>query len=83
MNTKEKQYGWLAGLLTGWGIKESWAKVIAGAIIGALAAAGLLSSCEQVKRVTPEQVQRWHDAAHVATGTECRYRVIQVEEVKK
>lgn len=83
MDTQKKQYGWLAGLLTGWGIKESWAKVIAGAVVGALAAAGLLSSCEQVKRVTPEQVQRWHDAAHVATGTECRYRVIQVEEVKK
>lgn len=34
---------WLTSLLTGWGIKECWAKVIAGAVIGALAAAGLLT----------------------------------------
>lgn len=42
METKKQQHNWLAGLLTGWGIKESWAKLIAGAIIGACAAAGLL-----------------------------------------
>lgn len=42
MNTPIDQHKWLAGLLTGWGIKESWAKLIAGAIIGACAAAGLL-----------------------------------------
>lgn len=42
MNTNEKQHNWLTGLLTGWGIKESWAKLIAGALIGALASAGLL-----------------------------------------
>ena len=41
MNTPTEQHKWLAGLLTGWGIKESWAKLIAGAIIGACAAAGL------------------------------------------
>ena len=92
-------HGWLTGLLTGWGIKESWAKLIAGAVVGALAAAGLLSSCEQVQSITPEQIQgaasqvcdllssptlgRWHKAAHVATDTECKYRVIQVEEVEK
>ncbi len=34
---------WLTGLLTGWGIRESWAKIIAGALAGALAAAGYLS----------------------------------------
>ena len=76
-------HGWLTGLLTGWGIKESWAKLIAGAVVGALAAAGFLSSCEQVQRITPEQLQRWHKAAHVATDTECKYRVLQVEEVEK
>lgn len=43
-NTKET-HNWLAGLLTGWGIKECWAKVIAGAIVGALAALGLLTGC--------------------------------------
>lgn len=42
-NNKEK-YSWLTGLLTGWGIKESWAKLIAGAIIGAIAAF-TMSSC--------------------------------------
>ena len=40
-NTTET-HSWLTGLLTGWGIKESWAKLIAGAIIGACTAAGLL-----------------------------------------
>ena len=42
MNTHNTQHNWLTGLLTGWGVKESWAKLIAGAIIGAAAAAGLL-----------------------------------------
>lgn len=42
MNTHQTQHTWLTGLLTGWGIKESWAKLIAGAVIGACAAAGLL-----------------------------------------
>lgn len=84
MNTNAKEtHSWLAGLLTGWGIEESWAKLIAGAVVGALAAAGLLTSCEQVQSITPEQLQRWHKAAHVATGTECEYRIIKVEEVKK
>ncbi len=41
MSTQDNA-SWLAGLLTGWGIKDSWAKIIAGAIAGALAAAGLL-----------------------------------------
>lgn len=36
---------WLSTLLHGWGIRECWAKVIAGAIIGALCAAGLLTGC--------------------------------------
>lgn len=81
-NAKET-HSWLAGLLTGWGVKESWAKLIAGAVVGALAAAGLLSSCEQVQNITPEQLQRWHKAAHVATDTECQYGVIQVKEVEK
>ncbi len=44
MNTN-KETSWLAGLLHGWGIRESWAKIIAGAIVGALAAAGLLTGC--------------------------------------
>ncbi len=44
MSNNNTKHSWLAGLLTGWGIKESWAKIIAGAIIGALAAAGLLTT---------------------------------------
>lgn len=42
MSNKTK-FTWLSSLLTGWGVKECWAKVIAGAIIGALAAAGVLA----------------------------------------
>lgn len=44
MSTNKEKAGWLTSLLTGWGIKESWAKIISGAIIGALAAAGVLTS---------------------------------------
>lgn len=33
---------WLTGVFTGWGIKECWAKLLAGIVIGALGAAGLL-----------------------------------------
>lgn len=43
MNNEKKAYSWLTGLLTGWGIKESWAKIIAGALIGAAVAAGVLT----------------------------------------
>lgn len=43
MSTNRDRASWLTGLLSGWGIKESWAKIIAGAVIGALAAAGLLT----------------------------------------
>lgn len=39
----EKVNGWLVGLLTGWGLRESWAKIAAGAVIGALCAAGVLA----------------------------------------
>ncbi len=46
MNTDNKT-SWLAGLLSGWGIKESWAKIIAGSIAGALAATGFLTSCTE------------------------------------
>lgn len=43
MSTNKEKVSWITGLLTGWGIKESWAKVIAGAVIGALVAAGILT----------------------------------------
>lgn len=44
MSTNKEKASWLASLLTGWGVKESWAKIIAGAVIGALLAAGVLTS---------------------------------------
>ncbi len=74
MSTHNEKASWLAGLLTGWGIKESWAKIIAGAIIGAAAAAGLLQA--GCKNITPEQLQGTHNAYHAATGKPCIF-VIQ------
>lgn len=41
--TAEKAAGFFSGLLTGWGVKAVWAKVIVGAVMGALAAAGFLT----------------------------------------
>lgn len=43
MNTErtekaKKAAGFVTGLLTGWGVPANWARVIAGAIIGAVAA---------------------------------------------
>lgn len=34
----EKAAGFISGLLTGWGVPANWARVITGAIIGAVAA---------------------------------------------
>ena len=52
MSTNKQKFSWLTGLLTGWGIKESWAKIIAGAIIGALAAVGLLTQSSSTASYT-------------------------------
>lgn len=70
MSKTKDTHTWLAGLLTGWGIKESWAKVIAGAVIGALVAAGVLSmpSCESV---TPAQINAAHELYHVLSDEHC------------
>lgn len=89
MSTNKEKAGWLTGVLTGWGIKESWAKIIAGAIIGALIAAGVITSTSCThKELTPEQVQQvqttailLHEAYHASTGEPCR--IIPVEEYKK
>lgn len=43
MKETQQKYHWLSSLLSGWGIRESWAKIIAGMLIGALAAAGILT----------------------------------------
>lgn len=85
MSNKDK-YTWLTSLLTGWGVKESWAKVLAGAIIGALVAAGVLtvSSCTTV---TPAQVHAAHVMYHAVTGAECKLAqpeiIIEVDGEKK
>ena len=50
----KKHAQWLNSLLTGWGLKQSWAKVLTGAIIGAIIA--LLSGCTWAfNAVTPTQ----------------------------
>ncbi len=76
MNKNTETASWLAGLLTGWGVKESWAKIIAGAIIGALAAAGVLTStgCQ----LSPSQMsdvracaKAGHFIFHHITAQEC------------
>ncbi|MBR4107393.1 MAG: hypothetical protein IKK45_01730 [Akkermansia sp.] len=73
MNTQEEKAGWLVSLLTGWGIRESWAKIIAGAVIGALCAAGAFctASCEGLREMSPEQLQVLHYSYHRLTGQAC------------
>lgn len=44
METHNEKVGWLTGLLTGWGIRECWAKIIAGAIVGAVSSLGIFAS---------------------------------------
>ena len=43
MSTNEEKTDWLARILSGWGLKSGWAKFLAGAIIGGLAAIGVFS----------------------------------------
>ncbi len=92
MSTNKEKVSWLTGILTGWGIKESWAKIIAGAIIGALLAAGAFanSSCTHAE-LTPEQVQQVYkvqrgaeamnillqDAVRVANGEQSRIFIVE------
>lgn len=56
MSTNEEKQGWLVGLFTGWGVPASWAKFIAGAIIGGFVAIGALSAsgCSAVIDQTTE-----------------------------
>ena len=65
MSTNKEKVSWLTGLLTGWGIKESWAKVIAGAVIGALVAAGILTQpgCGHSVDVTPSRAEVCKDGS--------------------
>lgn len=56
MDNKQEKYNWLKSLLTGWGIKESWAKLIAGAIIGAIAAYSMTSCTWELIATNSEQI---------------------------
>ena len=42
-NHAEKAYSWLTSLLSGWGIKQSWAQYIAAALVGAIVAIASVS----------------------------------------
>lgn len=57
-NTTEKAAGFISGLLTGWGVPANWARVITGAIIGAVAAYVTLtqSSCTATYNQTADGV---------------------------
>lgn len=56
MKNKEEKFNWLKSLLTGWGIKESWAKLIAGAIVGAIAAYSMTSCTWDVRTGSQGQI---------------------------
>ncbi len=45
MKQQKKAYGWIRSVLCGRGLSECWAKLIAGMLVGALAAVGILNSC--------------------------------------
>lgn len=55
MEDKKQKYNWLKSLLTGWGIKESWAKLIAGSIIGAICAFSMSSCTWDLKAASSTQ----------------------------
>lgn len=56
MDNKQEKFNWLKSLLTGWGIKEIWAKIIAGAIIGAIAAYSMTSCTWNFRASNSEQI---------------------------
>ena len=68
MSSNKEKYSWLTSLFTGWGLKETWAKLVAGAIIGALCACGFLTSCS---KVTPEQIYSAHEIYHSVSDKPC------------
>lgn len=70
-NTEEKARkaaGFVSGLLTGWGVPANWARVIAGAAVGALcaclavAAAGCTSAFAQTRAADGVSSTYWRGA---------------------
>lgn len=70
MSTETERQTWLAGLLRGWGVKEVWAKVLAGALLGILGALGVLgnTSCSSDSAV---KAARLHELYHTLSGQPC------------
>lgn len=67
MSTTEEKSNWLTNFITGFGVPANWAKVIAGAIIGALAAAGVLTldSCTASIDLLPDGTQHWQSELEI------------------
>ena len=76
-NKAGKGYKWLVELMTSKGMGSTLAKIIAGAIIGILAALGFVScsniTSEQVQLVlaSKQQVQTVHDLYHEVSNKPC------------
>jgi hypothetical protein len=68
----EKWYNTLLNLLVKWGCNETVAKVVAGAIIGALLAVGVLTSCDNI---SASQLYTIHSMYHKITDEECIFTV--------
>lgn len=72
MKQTKNAHTWLTGMLTGWGLRESWAKLVAGAVVGALVAAGVL----QLSGCSVDYTQN-------AAGIEYHGAVVPVERSSK
>ena len=72
MSNNKDKYTWLTSLLTGWGVKESWAKVLAGAIIGGLVAAGVLALDSCTASYTQNADGSFRISATVVEVKECK-----------
>lgn len=66
-NKAGKGYKWLVEHMTSKGMGSTLAKIIAGAIIGILAALGFVSC----SNITSEQVQTVHDLYHEVSNKPC------------
>ncbi len=68
----EKAAGFIAGLLTGWGVPANWARIIAGAVIGAALTA-----------VTMYTTSCTVDFTQTADGSTFHGTLVPVEELMK